>query len=108
MRAEIFRLFFEKRFQFAAGLPPTSLRGGMVASDFLRPAYEEAQFAIGITQGWIKFGHYFLQPRDDLRWAVSPILLGKLVFLRRGVARRSDAAEREAQQHAAGRLRLVR
>ena len=34
----IFRLFFEKRFQFAARLPPTFLGGGMVASDFLRPA----------------------------------------------------------------------
>ena len=34
----IFRLFFEKRFQFAARLSPTFLGGGMVAGDFLRPA----------------------------------------------------------------------
>ncbi len=36
--AIIFRLFFEKRFQFAARLSPTFLGGGMVAGDFLRPA----------------------------------------------------------------------
>jgi hypothetical protein len=34
----IFRLFFEESFQFAARLSPTSLGGGMVAGDFLRPA----------------------------------------------------------------------
>ena len=34
----IFWLFLEKRFQFAARLSPTFLRGGMVAGDFLRPA----------------------------------------------------------------------
>ena len=34
----IFRLFFEKRFQFAARLSPSFLGGGMVAGDFLRPA----------------------------------------------------------------------
>ena len=34
----IFRLFFEERFQLAAGLPPTFLGGGMVARNFLRPA----------------------------------------------------------------------
>ena len=34
----IVRLFFEKRFQFAARLAPTCLGGGMVAGDFLRPA----------------------------------------------------------------------
>ena len=33
----IFRLFFEKRFQFAARLSPTFLGGGVVAGDFLRP-----------------------------------------------------------------------
>jgi hypothetical protein len=36
--AIIFRLFFEKRFQFAARLSPTFLGGGMIAGDFLRPA----------------------------------------------------------------------
>ena len=36
--AKIFRLFFEKRFQFAARLSPTFLGGGMIAGDFLRPA----------------------------------------------------------------------
>jgi hypothetical protein len=36
--AEIFRLFFEERFQFAARLSPTFLGGGMIAGDFLRPA----------------------------------------------------------------------
>jgi hypothetical protein len=30
----IFRLFFEERFQFAARLSPTFLRGGTVAGDF--------------------------------------------------------------------------
>ena len=34
----IFRLFFEKRFQFAARLPPTFLGGGMITRDFLCPA----------------------------------------------------------------------
>ena len=38
MRRYIFRLVFEKRFQFAARLSPTLLGGGMVAGDFLRPA----------------------------------------------------------------------
>jgi hypothetical protein len=33
----IFRLFFEKRFQFAARLSPAFLGGGMIAGDFLRP-----------------------------------------------------------------------
>ena len=37
-KTKIFRLFFEKRFQFAARLSPTFLGGGMVAGDFLRPA----------------------------------------------------------------------
>ena len=35
---KIFRLFFEERFQFAAGLAPTFLGGGMIAGNFLRPA----------------------------------------------------------------------
>ena len=34
----IVRLFFEKRFQFAARLSPSFLCSGMVACDFLRPA----------------------------------------------------------------------
>ena len=38
IRDKIFRLFFEKRFQFAARLSPTFLGAGMVASEFLRPA----------------------------------------------------------------------
>ena len=36
--AIIFRLFFEKRFQFAARLSPTFLSGGVIAGYFLRPA----------------------------------------------------------------------
>ena len=36
--AKIFRLFFEKRFQFAARLSPTFLSGGMIAGDVLCPA----------------------------------------------------------------------
>ena len=34
----VFWLFFEKSFQFVACLPPTFLRGGMIAREFLRPA----------------------------------------------------------------------
>ena len=37
-KAIIFRLVLEERFQFAARLPPTFLRGGMIAGDFLGPA----------------------------------------------------------------------
>ena len=37
----IVRLFFEKSFQFAAGLPPTFLGGGMVTTDFLSPASQK-------------------------------------------------------------------
>ena len=37
-KTAIFRLFFEKRFQFAARLAPAFLGGGMVAGDFLGPA----------------------------------------------------------------------
>jgi hypothetical protein len=35
---KIFRLFFEKRFQVAAGLAPSFLGGGMIAGNLLRPA----------------------------------------------------------------------
>src|SRR5262249_61981720 len=35
---KIFRLFFEKRLQFAARLSPTFLGGGMISADFLCPA----------------------------------------------------------------------
>src|SRR5204862_2149180 len=56
----IFRLFFEERFQFAARLSPTFLGSGMVAGDFLRPAYKKAQLAIGKTQCWFGLGEYFL------------------------------------------------
>ena len=34
----IFWLFFEKSFQFGAGLSPGFLSGGVIAGDFLRPA----------------------------------------------------------------------
>ena len=34
----IFRLFFEKRFQFAASLSPAFLGSGLVDGDFLRPS----------------------------------------------------------------------
>ena len=34
----IFWLFFEKGFQFGAGLPPGFLSGGVIAGDFLCPA----------------------------------------------------------------------
>ena len=38
MKTKIFRLVFEKRFQFAARLSPAFLSGGMIAGNFLRPA----------------------------------------------------------------------
>ncbi len=38
IRLVIFRLFFEKRFQFAPRLSPTFLGGGVLAGHFLRPA----------------------------------------------------------------------
>ena len=34
----VFWLFFEKGFQFGAGLSPGFLSGGVIAGDFLRPA----------------------------------------------------------------------
>ena len=52
----IFWLFFEKGFQFGAGLSPTFLSGGVIAGDFLRPAQPKAQFATEITQVWLGLG----------------------------------------------------
>src|SRR5262249_11213814 len=58
-------LLFKERFQFAARLSPAFLGGGMVAGDFLRPAYPNTEFAVGVTQYWIRLGQYFLEPTDD-------------------------------------------
>src|SRR5207244_7738941 len=83
-KAIIFRLFFEKRFQFAACLSPSFLSSGMIASDFLGPAQIEPQFAIDVTQGWIRLGQYFRQPREDLCGAALQDRLVNLYFQRLG------------------------
>src|SRR5205823_7399136 len=55
----VFWLFFEKSFQFAAGLPPTLLSGGTITTDFLSPALPKAQLGIDITQCRIGLAQYF-------------------------------------------------
>ena len=52
----VFRLFFEKGFKFAARLPPTFGGGNMITRNFLCPAQKKAQFALVITQRWIRIG----------------------------------------------------
>jgi hypothetical protein len=56
----VFRLFVEERFELVTRLPPSFPRSGMGAGDFLGPTQPKAQFAIGITQGRIRLGEYFL------------------------------------------------
>src|SRR4029077_10261144 len=55
----IFWLLFEEKFQFAARLSPSFLGDGMLTGYVLHPAQIEAQFAINVTQRWIRFGQYF-------------------------------------------------
>ena len=46
--ARIFRLFFEERFQFAARLSPTFLRGSMVTGDVLRDEQDMGDFELDL------------------------------------------------------------
>src|SRR5207248_8362032 len=52
----------------------------MVAGDFFRPAQPKAQFAINVTQCWIRLNKYLFQPRDDLCRAALQDCLVNLCF----------------------------